>query len=80
MNGVIQATIIATDFADSLALKSPTIPVPESKVTVAAPSELNLEAPSFMDKKLGDQPSGGAFAIPAFKLTLDDLPKGPAKK
>ena len=43
MNGVIQATIIATDFADSLALKSPTLDVPKSKVAVS--KGFNLETP-----------------------------------
>lgn len=63
MNGVIQATIIATDFADSIALKSPTVPVPENKVTVS--KDFNLDAPSFMDRQK-DGKSAGAFAIPAF--------------
>ena len=43
MNGMIQATIIATDFADSLALKSPTIAVPKSTVTVS--KGFNLDTP-----------------------------------
>lgn len=35
MNGTVQATIIATDFADSLALKSPTIEAPKSKAAMS---------------------------------------------
>jgi len=71
MNGVVQATIIATDFADSLALKSPTVPVPESKVTVS--KEFSLDTPSFMRKDAKGAPEK-AFAIPAFKLAPDDEP------
>ncbi|MBQ9615468.1 MAG: cell division protein FtsZ [Selenomonadaceae bacterium] len=76
MDGVIQATIIATDFADSLALKAPTVEVPQNKVAVAANSDLSLEAPSFM-QKTGDEPKSGsgAFAIPAFRLTQEEPPK-----
>ena len=69
MKGMIQATIIATDFADSIALKSPTVAVPQNTVSVTA-SELSLETPTFMNKK--NESEGGAFAIPAFKLTRDD--------
>ena len=43
MNGVIQATIIATDFSDSLALKSPTIEAP--KAGVAMSKGFKLDAP-----------------------------------
>lgn len=46
MNGTIQATIIATDFADSLALKSPTIEVPKSTVTVSKGFNLDPPKPS----------------------------------
>ncbi len=49
MNGAVQATIIATDFADSLALKSPTIDVPKSKVTVS--QDFALDTPKFPDNK-----------------------------
>ena len=45
MNGMVQATIIATDFVDSLALKSPTIPMPKSSVTVS--KGFNLDVPKF---------------------------------
>ena len=51
MNGTIQATIIATDFADSLALKSPTIEVPKSKVTVS--KGFNLDTPKFPENSKG---------------------------
>lgn len=46
MNGLIQATIIATDFADSLALKSPTIEVPKSSVTVSKGFNMDIKSPS----------------------------------
>lgn len=45
MNGMIQATIIATDFADSLALKSPTIEMPQSTVTVSKGFNFNPPQP-----------------------------------
>jgi len=45
MNGMVQATIIATDFVDSLALKSPTIEMPKSSVTVS--KGFNLDVPKF---------------------------------
>lgn len=70
MDAAVQATIIATDFADSVIMRSPTMKVPESKVQKEA---FSLATPSFMDK----QPAAaaarpqGAFAIPAFKLTGD---------
>ena len=70
MNGAVQATIIATDFADSVVMKAPTVKVPESKVKK---DTFQLDTPSFMDKSAPTngfrQPS--AFAIPAFKLTDD---------
>lgn len=65
MNGVIQATIIATDFADSLALKSPTVAVPKSTVTVS--KGFNLDAPTFPTNAKDSK--GGV--IPAFSLTRD---------
>jgi len=58
MNGTIQATIIATDFADSLALKSPTVAVPKSTVTVA--KGFYFEAP-----KPSPQPEN-KFQMPTF--------------
>ncbi|MBR1858829.1 MAG: cell division protein FtsZ [Selenomonadaceae bacterium] len=63
MKGVVQATIIATDFADSLALKSPTIDVPKSKVTVS--QGFNLDTPKFPKTQNQDK-KGANFVIPAF--------------
>lgn len=67
MKGKVQATIIATDFANSLSLKAPTIEVPKSKVTVS--NGFNLEAPKFAPPPTAknDKPGGG-FAIPSFSL------------
>ena len=62
MNGSIQATIIATDFADSLALKSPTIELPKSKVTVS--QDFKLDTTGF-DKQKKDKKDVD-FVIPAF--------------
>lgn len=74
MNGEIQATLIATDFSDSVILKAPTVTVPKGKVKVKKES-LPLDAPSFMRQGTKETPpEGGAFAIPAFRLTTD-LPK-----
>jgi len=74
MEGAVQATIIATDFADSMPLKAPVVKVPESKVQ-APPKEagFSLEAPSFMAKPAATPAfeSQGSFAIPAFKLVPD---------
>ncbi len=71
MKGRVQATIIATDFANSLSLKAPTIEVPKSKVTVS--NGFNLEAPKFAPPPApkGNKPGssvGGGFAIPSFSL------------
>ena len=96
MDGVIQATIIATDFAGGAGANPPMgsmnrmrpsmqqtqqapQPQPQSQPqpqqtpdgNAAPPSEFTLEAPSFMTKRNEDI-SGGAFAIPAFKLTQDN--------
>ena len=74
MENTVQATIIATDFADSVVMRSPTIKVPESKVQKNA---FSLETPSFMSTQV-KAPAGrpqGAFAIPAFKLTGDTTDK-----
>ena len=78
MNGTVQATIIATDFADSVPLKTPTVKVPESKVQAPKETSFSLETPSFMSKPAAKpEPPAfntqGAFAFPAFKLTPDDL-------
>jgi len=68
MKGEIQATIIATDFADSVALKSPKVEPPTSHKTVQ--SGFNLETPNFMNKpQVGG--ANSSFALPAFKLTDD---------
>ena len=64
MGDVIQATIIATDFADSVALKAPVPETPKAAETVQ--QGFNLDTPTFMVRE--KQPDG-AFAIPAFKLT-----------
>ena len=45
MNGVIQATIIATDFADSLALKTPPVEVPKSKAAVSKGFNFDVPQP-----------------------------------
>ena len=63
MKGTVQATIIATDFADSLALKSPTIEVPKSKVTVS--QGFNLDTPKFSNNK---ESSKDRFKIPEFTM------------
>ncbi|MBE8954990.1 MAG: cell division protein FtsZ [Quinella sp. 2Q5] len=65
MNGMIQATIIATDFADSLALKSPTIEAPKSTVAVAQgftfdkpktpPPENKFQMPTFNFRPIGSK-------------------------
>ncbi|MBR4383908.1 MAG: cell division FtsZ family protein, partial [Selenomonadaceae bacterium] len=65
MNGMIQATIIATDFADSLALKSPTIDVPKSTVTVS--KGFNFDAPKPQPQQ--NQPSG--LQLPNFTFRRD---------
>ena len=59
MNGTIQATIIATDFVDSLALKSPTIEVPKSSVTVS--KGFTLDPP-----KSPEPPPENKFQLPQF--------------
>lgn len=80
VDGEVQATIIATDFVDSVSLKAPSVKVPESKVQApkADKGGLDLEAPSFMSKNStpltppafqASQP----FAVPAFKLTVDGI-------
>ncbi|MBQ1615071.1 MAG: cell division protein FtsZ, partial [Selenomonas sp.] len=75
MDGAIQATIIATDFADSVVMKAPTIKVPESTIKQETLKEenfqLELDAPSFMSKTSRKPSEGQGFAIPAFKLTPD---------
>ena len=65
MNGTVQATIIATDFVDSLALKSPTISVPKSTVTVS--KGFNLDAPKFPDQTEENKKRGGVITPFNFK-------------
>lgn len=75
MNGAVQATIIATDFADSVVMKAPTVKVPEStiKQETLQKETFQMEVPSFMNKSKAQETSQ-PFAIPAFKLT-DGLDK-----
>jgi len=77
MQGVIQATVIATDFVDAPQAK-PTAAA-QTPVSAAAqatsqaqPQAVELEAPSFMQhtQTPATRPQG-AFAIPAFKLTTE---------
>ena len=70
MNGAVQATIIATDFADSVVMKAPTVKVPEStiKQETLQKQTFQMEIPSFMNKEK-TQETSQPFAIPAFKLT-----------
>ena len=63
MNGVVQATIIATDFADSIALKSPTIEIPKSRVNVSP--NFNIDSPKFASNKDKNK-KGIDFVIPTF--------------
>ena len=65
MKGLVQATIIATDFVDSLALKSPTIEVPKSKVTVS--QGFNLETPKFPTEDKSGKGAAG-LVIPKFNF------------
>ena len=48
MNGVIQAMIIATDFADSLALKTPAMAIPQARVI---PDNRNIISPFNFPRK-----------------------------
>lgn len=65
MKGQVQATIIATDFVGSTAIKAPKIEVPQSKLK--KPEQFSLDTPSFMQKPQS-APKSGAFAIPAFHI------------
>ena len=78
MKGKVQATIIATDFAGSTAIKAPKLDVPQSKLQ--KPKGIELSTPSFMQQPKAPQAPqppeppkqekpAGAFAIPAFRLT-----------
>ncbi|MCR5758152.1 MAG: cell division protein FtsZ [Selenomonas sp.] len=70
MKGTVQATIIATDFVDSVVMKAPTVKVPESaiKKETLKKESFQMEVPAFMNKKQAADKSQ-PFAIPAFKLT-----------
>lgn len=74
MKGAVQATIIATDFADSVVMKAPTVKVPEStiKTETLKKEPFQMEVPAFMNKDKKEEKPSQPFAIPAFKLT--DLP------
>lgn len=65
MNGTVQATVIATDFVGSMALKAPRMEPPASEKTLK--EGFNLETPDFMS---APRPPA-TFAIPAFKITPD---------
>ncbi|WP_320643751.1 cell division protein FtsZ [Selenomonas sp.] len=76
MHGKVQATIIATDFAGSVAIKAPKIDVPPSKLQ--KPKDFDLSVPSFMEKPKQEppqQPKPQAFALPAFSITKGQEPK-----
>lgn len=73
MDGEIRATLIATDFSDSVVLKTPKVETPERKEEEKK-EVFSLEAPTFMGVVPKTPPPSGAFAIPAFKLT-PDLPE-----
>ena len=64
LDGAVQATIIATDFADSLAMKSPTVERPRTAATVA--QGFNLNIPEGLRHRPNEQPPGNI--IPAFDL------------
>ncbi len=70
MGESVQATIIATDFEGSMALKAPTPETPKTAETVQ--QGFNWETPSFMARPTPPKPNGNAFALPAFKLTGAD--------
>ena len=62
MNGSVKAMIIATDFADSLAIKTP--PVQQSKSQETLNRGFNLEVPNFMD----NSNSQTSLQMPSFSL------------
>ena len=62
LQGTIQATIIATNFIDSLAMKSPTIEMPKSAATISR--GFNLDMPKFTANRGGSKNN----VIPAFSL------------
>ena len=61
LNGAVQATIIATNFSDSLAMKSPTVEAPRSAATVSR--GFNLDVPQFRARN-----ERKTNVIPAFSL------------
>lgn len=77
MDGEIQATIIATDFADRDAFQTP---AGQGEGRRSADKSFSLEAPSFMsgakpsmsDAERSEPAGSRAFAIPAFRLTRPD--------
>lgn len=62
LDGAVQATIIATDFSDSLAMKSPIVEAPKSSATVAR--GFNLDVPRIPNRN--NPPKDNV--IPAFSL------------
>jgi len=70
MKGTVQATIIATDFVDSVVMKAPTVKVPEStiKKETLEKESFQMDVPAFMNKTQKEE-KAQPFAIPAFKLT-----------
>ena len=71
MKGAVQATIIATDFADSVVMKAPTVKVPESaiKKETLQKETFQMEVPAFMNKDKKEEKPSQPYAIPALKLT-----------
>ena len=70
MGDSVQATIIATDFSGSMALKAPSPETPKTAETVG--QGFTLETPTFMVKSPPGNASSEAFALPAFKITEND--------
>lgn len=60
LKGTVQATVIATNFVDSLAMKSPTIDVPKASSTVSR--GFNLDMADFANRKMNRNPE----SIPPF--------------
>ncbi len=63
MEGKVQATLIATDFDDSAAVRKQAVAQPPESAVPA--DTFDLDTPSFMQPK-PPEAQGGAFAIPAF--------------
>ena len=64
MDGSVQAMIIATDFSDSLAIKSPAVQPPKSKETIS--QGFNLDVPNFMSSTTGGNQTN--LKMPSFSL------------